>query len=159
MPGRDTDSNPPSRPIHFERAGSVEAAVFERFIDEFGNVDHEVALYALRRGPDGQLRPDATFTQAELAQYAEVARRVDDWCIQRKRVFASLADADRPPRGGGASGLKSLPAPKHGRGEPLEVHPPRHDAPDPRGLKVHGNLPQSQPGQVHTVNDRRHRER
>jgi hypothetical protein len=104
MPGRDTDTNPPQRPIHFERTGSVEAAVFERFIDESGNVDHEVALYALRRGPDGRVRPDATFTQAELAQYVEVAKRVDHWCIQRKRTFASRADANRPPRGGGARG-------------------------------------------------------
>jgi hypothetical protein len=146
MPERDdNDPTPTTRPIHHERRGSVEAAVWERYIDEDGHVDHQVALSALRRGPGGEVRRSATFAEGELAQAIECAQRAQEWCIKRQRVFDSIAGANRPGQGGGASGARALPPSGRGGG-PLEVHAPRHDEADPQGLKLHGTLPQFQNG-------------
>ena len=99
MPERDNnDPTPTTRPIHYERRGSVEAAVWERYLDVSGHVGHKVALYALHRDPGGEVRRSATFAEDELIQAIECAHRARRWCIERRRVFASIADANRPGR-------------------------------------------------------------
>jgi hypothetical protein len=100
MPGRDGNGpTPATRPIHYERSGSVEAVVWERHVDEDGHVGHKVALDALRRDPGGEVRRGATFAEAELRRAIECARIVRQWCVERQRVFDPVADANRPTAG------------------------------------------------------------
>src|SRR5262249_7480349 len=150
----NNDQDQSRRPVHTEGRGGVEAAVWERYLDD-GRVGHHVTVSKSYRDAEGWHRC-STFSLKELKALKECVGRAEQWVIARQQelrgrsgqdVVYEVTPRDRkadppdngrhgPGEGPGVPASRAIPAPPGKK--VTQVHAPVHDAPDPRGLKVHG---------------------